>query len=334
MKQVPASLLTLIAGVVITLISLWVGQHHGLLPEQASEQAPLVDGFFNLMVTIATALFLIVEGAIVIFAIQFRKRKGDETDGEPIEGNFSLEVVWTAIPAIIVIGLGVYSVAVYEQMGGFSLSMGHDMVAHHHSVLVAQAPSSEAVSPLLDEAAIATTDSPKTTAKYGLGATPEEVGNSADVIVNVTGLQYAWIFNYPDEGITTGELHIPLGKDVLLNLTAQDVIHSFWMPQFRLKQDALPGQPTQLRFVATKIGAFPVVCAELCGGYHGSMRTQVIVHSPEDYAQWLSENRIAQKTDTETAIAHHPADLPKSDFLAPYADEWGVEAKMVSHLHS
>jgi hypothetical protein len=89
MKQVPASLLTLLAGVVITLISLWVGQHHGLLPEPASEQALLVDNFFNIMVTIATALFLVVQGVIAWFVIQFRQRAGDETDGVPIEGNFS-----------------------------------------------------------------------------------------------------------------------------------------------------------------------------------------------------------------------------------------------------
>ncbi|MGL5066130.1 MAG: cytochrome C oxidase subunit II, partial [Microcoleus sp.] len=81
MKQIPASLLTLLAGMAIALISLWVGQNHGLLPEQASEQAPLVDNFFNVMVTIATALFLVVQGAIVWFVIQFRKPAGDETDG-------------------------------------------------------------------------------------------------------------------------------------------------------------------------------------------------------------------------------------------------------------
>ena len=64
MKEIPASVITLVIGVIVTLISLWVGQNHGLLPEQASEQAPLVDGFFNVMVTIGTALCLVVEGAM------------------------------------------------------------------------------------------------------------------------------------------------------------------------------------------------------------------------------------------------------------------------------
>lgn len=109
-------------------------------------------------------------------------------------------------------------------------------------------------------------------------------------------MQYAWIFTYPDSGIVSGELHIPVGKDVQLNLSARDVIHSFWVPQFRLKQDAIPGVPTELRFKATKVGTYPVVCAELCGGYHGAMRTQVIVHTPEDFEAWRSQNQAIATT--------------------------------------
>jgi cytochrome c oxidase subunit 2 len=117
MNQIPASLLTLVIGVVVTLFSIWIGQHHGLLPEQASAQAPLVDGLFNLMVGIGAALFLVVEGAIIWFVIRYRRRAGDDTDGVPVEGNLPLEAFWTAIPAIIVIGLSIYSVDVFQQMG-------------------------------------------------------------------------------------------------------------------------------------------------------------------------------------------------------------------------
>ena len=81
MQQVPVSLWTLVAGIVVTAISIWIGQNHTLMPVQASLQAPLVDGFFNVMFTIAIALFLVVEGTIVLFLIQFRRRKGDDTDG-------------------------------------------------------------------------------------------------------------------------------------------------------------------------------------------------------------------------------------------------------------
>jgi cytochrome c oxidase subunit 2 len=328
MKQIPASLLTLLAGVVITLISLWVGQHHGLMPEQASEQAPLVDNFFNVMVTIATALFLVVQGAILLFIIQFRQRAGDETDGVPIEGNFSLEIVWTAIPAIIVIGLGIYSVDVYEQMGGFAPSHAHAAIAHQATPALGTAMAAP-VAEVRDVAeAIALP-----TAKYGFGSPKAESGKTADLVVNVTGIQYAWLFNYPDSGVMAGELHVPLGKAVQLNLSAQDVIHSFWVPQFRLKQDALPGQPSELRFVTTKIGTFPVVCAELCGGYHGSMRTQLIVQSPEDYDAWLAENRLAQSSDLQQAIAQTPAQQSETEFLAPYAQTIGIKAETLTQLH-
>lgn len=334
MKQIPASLLTLLAGIVITLISFWVGQHHGLLPEQASEQAPLVDDFFNVMVTIATALFLLVQGAIVLFVIQFRRRAGDDTDGVEIEGSVPLEIVWTAIPAIIVIGLGIYSVDVYERMGGFAPAHGHGMMAHQSTPAMGRgialaAPAIAAV----DAAAPSLSPSPST-AKYGFGAPNAEAGKAAELVVNVTGLQYAWLFNYPDSGVTAGELHVPLGKAVQLNLSAQDVIHSFWVPQFRLKQDALPGLPTELRFVATKIGTFPVVCAELCGGYHGSMRTQLVVHSLADYEAWLAENRLAQGNDRPQTIAQATTAVSDTEFLTRYAPAIDIDVETLKQLPS
>jgi cytochrome c oxidase subunit 2 len=105
-----------------------MGQNNHLLPEQASEQAPLVDGFFNVMATIGMALFIVVEGAIVYSLIRFRRRKGDDTDGLPIEGQPAPGSFWTAIPAVIVVGLGLYSVVVFQEMGGFSPG-GHHQVA-------------------------------------------------------------------------------------------------------------------------------------------------------------------------------------------------------------
>jgi cytochrome c oxidase subunit 2 len=317
MQQIPVSLLTLVAGVLITLFSLWVGQHHSLLPMQASEQAPLVDGFFNVMVTIATALFVVVEGTILIFLVMFRRRKGDETDGPPIEGNLPLEVFWTAIPTIIVLGLGIYSVDVYSRMGGLEPG-GHNHTPVH---VVHQMPGSAIAATLRDTSGMTPANDPN----IGIGAGAKEQGKTADLVVDVTGMQFAWIFNYPDSGVTAGELHVPVGADVQLNLASTDVIHSFWVPQFRLKQDAIPGIPTKLRFVATKVGTYPVVCTELCGGYHGSMRSQVVVHTPEEYESWLTENRIAQQQqELQQAVAVNPAELSVSEFLAPYVQKMGI----------
>jgi cytochrome c oxidase subunit 2 len=327
MKQIPAPFWTLTVGVIVTLLSFWVGANHGLLPEQASAQAPLVDGFFDVMMIIGTALFLVVEGAIVYCLIQFRQRKGDESDGLPIEGNLPLEAFWTAIPAVIVIGLGVYSVQVFQEMGGFSPG---DLEPPNSGMMLAQAPDQP-----LPTLAAGDDAAPTLLAKsvYGIGAPLSQGGQGTDLEVNVAGMQYAWIFTYPNTGIVDGELHVPVNTDVQLNLSAQDVIHSFWVPQFRLKQDAIPGKDTELRFVATKPGTYPVVCAELCGGYHGAMRTQVIVHSPEDYQAWVDQ-RVAAAPMDAAAIAQNPADLSAADYLAPYGEALGVDHHAVQHLAS
>ncbi len=315
MQKIPVSLWTLIAGILIAVVSIWIDHNHSLMPIAASQQAPLVDGLFNIMFTIAIALFLVVEGTILIFLFKYRQRPGDDTDGVAVEGNIPLEIFWTAIPSIIVIGLGIYSVDVYNQMGGF------EPAGHGHSSAHVAMISGSALADTLDSAS----DS-MTAPTIGIGASPETQGKPADLVVNVSGMQYAWIFNYPDTDISSGELHVPVGADVQLNISAQDVIHSFWVPQFRMKQDAIPGIPTQLRFVATKVGTYPVVCTELCGAYHGSMRTQVIVHTPEEYDSWLSENQIAQKSELHQAIAINPAELSTSQFLSPYVHDMGVSA--------
>ena len=325
MQQIPASLLTLVAGALATIIGIWVSQTHHLLPIQASEQAPLVDGFFNLMFAIAIALFLIVEGTILLFAIKYRKPKDDDTDGTPIEGNLPLEIFWTAIPTVIVFALGIYSVDVYKQMGGFS-SSSPVIEAQNHS------DSGSAIAATISEAPTISEDTaPLANKKIGIQGSPTQQNQSADVNVNVTGMQFAWIFQYPEDNITSGELHVPVGADVSLNIAATDVIHSFWVPQFRLKQDAIPGMDTELRFVATKPGAYPVVCTELCGGYHGSMRTRVIVHTPEEYESWLQENRIAQQDSLET-VAVNPAELTPSQYLAAYDADMNISSATLSQI--
>ncbi|MGB6300942.1 MAG: cytochrome c oxidase subunit II [Rivularia sp. (in: cyanobacteria)] len=325
MQQIPASLLTLVAGALVTIIGLWASQTHSLLPVQASEQAPLVDGFFNVMFAIAIALFLVVEGTILFFAIRFRKPKDDETDGPPIEGNVPLEIFWTAIPTLIVFALGIYSVDVYKQMGGFPSSSPAIVEAQNHI------DSGSAIAATISEAPIIPSEAaPLANKKIGIKGSPNQQGKTADVTVDVTGMQFAWIFSYPEDNVTSGELHIPVGADVELNIAATDVIHSFWVPQFRLKQDAIPGMTTELRFVATKPGEYPVVCTELCGGYHGAMRSKVIVHTPEEYESWLQENRIAQQ-DSQT-VAVNPAELSPSEYLNPYSSEIGINPATLAQI--
>jgi cytochrome c oxidase subunit II len=109
-------------------------------------------------------------------------------------------------------------------------------------------------------------------------------------VVNVTAQQFAWSFSYPNaDDRTAGELVLEQGTTVELRLTAKDVIHSFWVPEFRMKQDAVPGITTSVKVTPKKLGTYEVICTELCGLGHSVMRAQARVLSPEDYDAWLQE---------------------------------------------
>lgn len=316
----------MLAGIALTLLSLWYGQNHGLLPVAASNEASLIDGLFNTMMTISFGLFLLVEGILIIAIFRFRRRPGDTTDGPHIDGNIPLEIVWTAIPAVIVLVIGVYSFDVYSQMGGFD----PDAASDAGGTQIAMAEDGYAT-PILDDTQAKPAHHHHHIA-LGIGASPEHAGQPADLTVDVLGLQYAWIFTYPETGIVSGELHVPQGKDVRLNIKAQDVIHAFWLPEFRLKQDAIPGRDTEIRFTPTLAGDYPVICAELCGAYHGSMVTRLYVHPQEEFDAWMQQQIAAQPNPVETIAA---LDRPRTDaeYLAPYATDMGVDGEMLRSLH-
>lgn len=309
--NIPSNIVTLIAGIALTLISLWYGQNHGLLPIAASEEAGQVDSLFNLMMTIATGLFLLVEGVIIYSVIKFRRKKGDTTDGPPIEGNVPLEIVWTAIPTVIVFILAIYSFEVYNAMGGLDPMASHDMGPKQQ---IAINPDGQQVA-------------------LGLGASPESEQGIDPLVVNVNGIQYAWIFTYPDTGIVSGELHVRVDRPVKLNINAGDVLHAFWLPEFRIKQDAIPNRDTELTFTPTKVGQYPVICAELCGAYHGGMKTTLTVHTDEEYEQWLQDNTFAQVDNEGESIALIDSEVSDEEFLAPYAEDLGIEAESIAQLN-
>jgi cytochrome c oxidase subunit II len=322
--KIPSTILTMLAGIALTLISLWAGQNHGLLPVAASHEAELVDGLFNTMMTVSVGLFILVQGVLIIAVFKYRRPAGDETDGPPIHGNIPLEIVWTAIPAVIVLIIGVYSFDVYNAMGGFDPEAADDPGVTQ----VAMVSDGSMPTNLIDS-------QPKAHPAHhhmalGIGAFPEDAGRAADLTVDVTGIQYAWIFKYPG-GITSGELHAPVDKEVQLNLNAQDVLHAFWLPEFRLKQDAVPGRQTELRFKPRLIGEYPVICAELCGPYHGGMVTKFYVHSQDDYDAWV-QTQLASR-DTAETIALNPMERSTADFLAPFVSDLGITPDALDALH-
>lgn len=109
------------------------------------------------------------------------------------------------------------------------------------------------------------------------------------VEIYVTGKQWMWKIQHPNGQREINELHVPVDEDVVLNLTSEDVIHSFYVPAFRTKKDAVPGRYNRMWFRATKTGKFHVFCAEYCGTDHSRMIGTVYVQSPQDHQRWLSE---------------------------------------------
>ena len=113
-------------------------------------------------------------------------------------------------------------------------------------------------------------------------------------VVEVTAEQFAWSFHYPDEEITSGELVLPTGQQVELKMTSKDVIHAFWVPEWRLKQDVVPGIFTRLLITPTKEGTFPVICTELCGLGHAVMRSRARVLDQAGFDAWVADVKQAQ----------------------------------------
>jgi cytochrome c oxidase subunit 2 len=104
----------------------------------------------------------------------------------------------------------------------------------------------------------------------------------------VTGKQWMWKFQHPEGNREINHLHVPVGRRIRLTMTSEDVIHSFFVPAFRVKADVLPGRYTSIWFEANKTGTFTLFCAEFCGAEHSQMMGSVIIMEPQDYEQWLA----------------------------------------------
>jgi len=284
---IPPSLITFLVGMALVLAGLWLGQNVSLLPLDASLNAPVYDELFKVLFSIGSVLFIGIVGLLLFSLVRFRRRPGDNSDGAPIEGNLPLEIVWTAIPAVVVLFIGIYSYDIYDRMGGMTPLNDHSAMAHSSASMEA-AGTMQAAN---------VDGSPAPRVWGGIGVTS---GKDA-LAIDLTALQFAFIFHYPEANITSGELHIPANQSVELRMRANDVIHAFWVPQFRLKQDVIPGQQTILTFTATRPGTYPIVCAELCGPYHGGMRSSVVVHEPNDFNAWLEKNSPAPPPPTSVA---------------------------------
>jgi cytochrome c oxidase subunit 2 len=218
------------------------------LPTSASDEMDRIEFTFWFVTIICIGVFAVVAAAIIYSILKFRAQPDDESDGPPIHGHTGIEIVWTAIPAVLVTAISIVSAVVLTQ-------------------------------------------------NEDAGANPNRIA--------VTAQQFAWRFEYPgDPKVTSGELVLPLGKPTKLTLHSLDVIHSFWVPELGQKSDAVPGIETTLVITPNRTGQFSLLCTELCGLGHATMRAPVRVVPQAAYEKFLSEaaGAAGDQNDGETVF--------------------------------
>jgi len=239
----------------LALISTWMaGQAHRWLPVQASNAAPLVDGLFSFETGLGTFVFLAVISVISWVVLMHRAEKYDMSDAEPIEGNTKLEVVWTVIPLVIVMGIALYAMRINHQLGVLG-PMEH---IHPHNAIEAQGG-------------------------YPGDRLPPE---SIEVIAR----QWSWEFRYPGAKVSSTELHLPVDQPVTFRLTSEDVLHGFYIPAFRLKQDVIPGKAIDFSLTPTREGRYRLRDSQFSGTWFAANQADVVVETAEDYQAWLTHS--------------------------------------------
>lgn len=252
---------------VALLMSLWMGQQaYSWLPQQASAESKLVDDLFSFLVVLGSLIFLGITGTLLYSVLTQRVSRFDISDGPPIEGSVTLEVVWTVIPVLLVMWIAGYSYQVYQQMG----VRGPMDVVHMHM---------------------------GTPSAYAADTDAEPVEE-----IEVLAKQWAWAFHYPNQDVTTSELHLPVDRRVRLLMTSEDVIHGLYIPAFRLKQDIFPKRTIEFEFTPIREGKYRLDDSQFSGTYFAVMQADVLVESPEHYSQWL-----ATAAEGDRVPAYNPA---------------------------
>jgi cytochrome c oxidase subunit 2 len=207
------------------------------LPLQGSTFAGPIDGLFIAILIITGIAFVLVELGLVWFVFRYRARPARRAFYT--HGNTRAEVIWTAIPAVTMVALG--------------------LISNHYWVEI-----------------------------KGRNSVPPNA-----YPIGVHAKQFEWQMTYagPDGKSFTvrNQLHVPVGRPIVVRLSAEDVIHSFYVPQFRVRQDVVPGMDIKAWFQATVPGTYELGCSQLCGLGHYRMRAQVYVHTQEAYDAWLKQ---------------------------------------------
>lgn len=224
------------------------------LPPQAAAESKLIDDLFALFVFLGSFIFFAITGTILYLLFTRSVSRFDISDGPHIEGNIPLEIVWTAIPVVLVLFLASYSYKTYEQM---AIRGPMDLVH-----LDMPGMESAYAAPLKDQ--------------------PVEE-------IEVHSKQWAWTFYYPQAKVTSSELHVPKDQRVRLKMQTDDVIHGFYVPAFRLKQDIIPNKIIDFEFTPIKEGSYRINDSNFSGTYFAIMQSQVVVEPSQTYEQWLAD---------------------------------------------
>ncbi|WP_319420569.1 cytochrome c oxidase subunit II [Pleurocapsa sp. FMAR1] len=255
MTKIFEYILMAVGMVVIIVVSYWLGQtSYSWMPIEASTDAKYIDDLFSFLVTMASVIFLGVMGMLIYSLIFYRAESGDYTEGHAYRHNWKLEVVWLVVPTALVLWIGVYSFNIYTRME----------ISGPKKLLASTA----------EPAYMEVVDRDNT--------------NGSTATIGVVAKQWAWDFHYPNQK-TTHELHLPVNQRVRLMLQSEDVLHGFYVPEFRIKQDIIPTRDIAFQFVPTRVGKYKLHDSQLSGTYFAINEADVYVDTAEDYQKWLAE---------------------------------------------
>jgi len=274
-----SALIAAVAAIVLALVASPAALADTFTPESGgSPNADSIDSLYKIILYVAIVIFLIVEGTLLWALVKYRARRGGPQEGAQIHGNTPLELGWTIGAAVILV---VLTVVTFLYLGD-----------------IKNPPASGPGG--LASVQVATIDQPE----------PPSDGKALEIDVN--GQQFLWRYSYPNGAYGFYELVVPVDTTVILNLTASDVIHSWWIPKMGGKMDAVPGYTNKTWFKASKVGEYVGQCAELCGSGHADMRARVTVMEPEDYTAYIEQRKAdiaaaqrdlaAQRKQRETEI--------------------------------
>ena len=260
----------LLAGLIAAnlIVSRWMGQQaFGWMPSQATEEAKHVDSLFSFLVSIGTFVFVGLTGMILYSVIFCRAPRGDWSHGHPARQDWRLEVGWTIAPLVLVLWLAAQSSKIYQELD----LQGLTPIVHLHLM---EAPANAQAKPSEQN--------------------PHQKAVGEDI--EVTAKQWSWLFRYPGSNVTSTELHLPVNQSVRLKLQSLDVLHGFYVPEFRVKQDIIPNRAITFTVTPLLEGTYHLRDSQFSGTYFALMEANVIVESPAAYQQWLTQ--AASRTPT------------------------------------